>query len=280
MTDTVVPVDEFAEEIYGSFLADGTKSDIGRCRYCEVPVPIASWTTAPHEPECIVNRAKAMLSATPTSAQPGGGEGKSRDWTEDFSHENGNYQNVCCKCASHFMGHKRRVICKQCAAPAPAVGELVARLREEAEFHCVGAHQGFSETDAAEERELMALLNEAASALERLAGEPVALRVSIYGMYDCHAFQKIEAKSVDEVIAKWLEHNANMDDAYGPTSLCHAIVLDGDRELRRVGKMVFPDEKTGAAKHPADIEKYRQALLNDRDIPRLLAHPSRPGGSE
>jgi hypothetical protein len=40
-----------------------------------------------------------------------------RDWTEDFSHENGNYKNKCCECGLMFNGHKRRVICKKCAEP-------------------------------------------------------------------------------------------------------------------------------------------------------------------
>lgn len=46
-----------------------------------------------------------------------------RDWTEDFSHENGNYLCLCCQCGKQFAGHKRRVVCKLCdskAEPAPA----------------------------------------------------------------------------------------------------------------------------------------------------------------
>ena len=38
------------------------------------------------------------------------------DWTEDFSHENGNYQCRCIECNSVFLGHKRRVVCKVCAS--------------------------------------------------------------------------------------------------------------------------------------------------------------------
>jgi hypothetical protein len=37
-----------------------------------------------------------------------------KDWVEDFAHENGNYQNKCCRCGEMFMGHKRRVVCKEC----------------------------------------------------------------------------------------------------------------------------------------------------------------------
>ena len=38
----------------------------------------------------------------------------SRDWQEDFSHENGNYECHCVECGQTFCGHKRRVICKLC----------------------------------------------------------------------------------------------------------------------------------------------------------------------
>lgn len=37
-----------------------------------------------------------------------------RGYSEDFSHENGNYTNICCRCKECFLGHKRRVICKSC----------------------------------------------------------------------------------------------------------------------------------------------------------------------
>lgn len=39
---------------------------------------------------------------------------KDRNWVEDYSHENGNYQNKCCLCDNLFIGHKRRVTCKLC----------------------------------------------------------------------------------------------------------------------------------------------------------------------
>lgn len=37
------------------------------------------------------------------------------DWIEDFSHENGNYNNFCAYCGKQFIGHKRRVVCKSCS---------------------------------------------------------------------------------------------------------------------------------------------------------------------
>jgi len=42
-----------------------------------------------------------------------------RDWTEDATHENGQYQCRCTSCGQMFIGHKRRVTCKVCATPTP-----------------------------------------------------------------------------------------------------------------------------------------------------------------
>ncbi|KXJ63036.1 hypothetical protein AXY46_03185 [Achromobacter xylosoxidans] len=53
-------------------------------------------------------------------------ERAARDWPEDFSHENGNYQCLCHRCKQVFNGHKRRVTCKVChaaLASAPVAGE-------------------------------------------------------------------------------------------------------------------------------------------------------------
>lgn len=37
-----------------------------------------------------------------------------RNWFEDFDHENGKYCCKCCSCGNEFVGHKRRVVCKEC----------------------------------------------------------------------------------------------------------------------------------------------------------------------
>lgn len=38
-----------------------------------------------------------------------------RNWKEDYEKENGNYINTCITCGKLFGGHKRRVVCKECA---------------------------------------------------------------------------------------------------------------------------------------------------------------------
>lgn len=37
-----------------------------------------------------------------------------RSWPEDFAHENGRYRNICYRCRESFIGHKRRVVCREC----------------------------------------------------------------------------------------------------------------------------------------------------------------------
>ena len=112
------------------------------------------------------------------------------------------------------------------------------------------------------------------------------MRVSIHGMYDCHLFHQYTGATVDEVLMNWLEHiskpipaimyGKRVDDI-GPTSLGAAIVLEGDKELRRVGDMVFArviDYGKATQRVEPDLQAliaYRNALLSDPDIPRLLS---------
>jgi len=38
-----------------------------------------------------------------------------KDWPEDSHLENGNYSCICILCGHHFVGYKRRTVCKECA---------------------------------------------------------------------------------------------------------------------------------------------------------------------
>lgn len=51
-----------------------------------------------------------------------------QDWTEDFPYENGKYSCTCAVCGAHFIGHKRRVVCRQCAnvQDDPGFQDLIA----------------------------------------------------------------------------------------------------------------------------------------------------------
>lgn len=52
-----------------------------------------------------------------------------KDWPEDAVHENGNYSCRCYQCLSHFVGLKRRVMCKECHAKASPSTEDVEETR-------------------------------------------------------------------------------------------------------------------------------------------------------
>ena len=41
------------------------------------------------------------------------------DYIADFAEENGMYHHECIRCGREFIGHKRRVICKQCYKEKP-----------------------------------------------------------------------------------------------------------------------------------------------------------------
>lgn len=56
-----------------------------------------------------------------------------RDWTDDFSHENGNYLCGCIKCGKMFHGHKRRAICKGCDATLPQSEQKVCEWRRDSD---------------------------------------------------------------------------------------------------------------------------------------------------
>ncbi len=71
-----------------------------------------------------------------------------KDWVEDFDHENGNYTCHCIQCDHYFYGHKRRVVCKQCAHP---IKETDPVLDFSDLFHYVRSVQklsGLSDTEA------------------------------------------------------------------------------------------------------------------------------------
>jgi hypothetical protein len=69
--------------------------------------------------DAAIARAESAIE-TPTKVSPCAGHAvqqdadASRDWPEDFPHENGQYMNTCHVCKNTFIGHKRRVVCKVC----------------------------------------------------------------------------------------------------------------------------------------------------------------------
>jgi len=65
-----------------------------------------------------------------------------RDWTEDFTHENGGYQRRCMDCGLTFYGHKRNVVCRKCAMPADVPVDVCDKCRAGAHASCGGHDSG------------------------------------------------------------------------------------------------------------------------------------------
>lgn len=100
----------------------------------------------------------------------------------------------------------------------------------------------------------------------------IANRVSSSAMYDCHLFRPLKGATVDELIIDWQLECITPDDRYGKPMLCPVIVLEYNKEIRRVGKMVFPAEQyRPQSKVDEDVRAFRHALLSDPDVSRLLA---------
>ncbi len=78
----------------------------------ELPPPLLtpeSWVLCPR-----CNKDVRAFDAHTCRLAPSAAGASERDWPEDFSHENGNYQNQCVGCGEMFKGHKRRVVCRAC----------------------------------------------------------------------------------------------------------------------------------------------------------------------
>ena len=100
---------------------------------------------------------------------------------------------------------------------------------------------------------------------------PLATKISAHVMYDCHLFRRLNGTSVDELIADWRRECANPDPNYGAPYLCPVIVMDGDKELRRVGDMVFREGPSSWPETDDAVRDWKIAVESDPDIPRLLS---------
>lgn len=98
----------------------------------------------------------------------------------------------------------------------------------------------------------------------------MATRVSTHVMFDCHLFGELKARTVQGLVDEWrmfIKGGAKYSERYGPAYLCPVSVMDGDKELRRVGTMVFPD----SGECDRELGKWLREVNADPDIARLLA---------
>lgn len=101
-----------------------------------------------------------------------------------------------------------------------------------------------------------------------------ATRVSTHTMYSCHLFGRLTANTIKGLIAEWQAEADAPDARYGPPYLCPVTVMAGEKELRRVGPMVFPDDLLGTRSNRGGLRAWERAVSDDPDISRLLAERS------
>jgi len=93
-------------------------------------------------------------------------------------------------------------------------------------------------------------------------------RVSTYVMFDNHTFKQLHANTVDGLIEEWRALNQSGSECLkrnGRADLCSVIIITAsDKELRRVGSMVFRNSGP-------ELAQWRAALLSDADVVALLA---------
>jgi hypothetical protein len=101
-----------------------------------------------------------------------------------------------------------------------------------------------------------------------------ATHVRTHFMYDCHLFHHSDARSIDELVKLWQAECEKPDKRYGPPMLCPVIVMEGEKEVRRVGHMVFP--KTPYSE--CDLGSWLDPVRRDPDIERLLGERGTANG--
>ena len=92
-------------------------SRISICRACQV-YGSGGKTRLPIPHTCGINEVHSI-----------GNIDNTKDWTEDFTDENGNYICRCIQCQETFTGHKRRVICKECDIASNELRERIADMQ-------------------------------------------------------------------------------------------------------------------------------------------------------
>lgn len=97
---------------------------------------------------------------------------------------------------------------------------------------------------------------------------PAGDNISLWGMYDNHTFKEYAAQSVDDFIEQW---RADLKTESGSDiSLCPIVVNFGEKELRRVGRMLAPNYQKGVPHDEAAVQVFRETAIADPDISRIL----------
>ena len=124
--------------------------------------------------------------------------------------------------------------------------------------------------------------------LEQIVREQVRQEINppnVYAMYDCHAFRKfgvIGQITPEQAMKGWIGYcQAGGHEIYGCPDLCPVTITEKgtNRELRRIGPMVFWHEVKGDPWNHPSVREWLEKVGNDPDINEIGFMESLPDGS-
>ncbi len=92
-----------------------------------------------------------------------------------------------------------------------------------------------------------------------------ATRMALYYMYDNHTFVSLKG-TLDRILETAKE--AESRDHYG--MVCEVILLNGDREIRRVGGCVHGRGSKGEEDFETRLDAWAKEIVKDEDVRRLF----------
>jgi len=186
MTDTTTQIALAIHKLAGIIDANATYN-IGACIRDAFPLPFVD--DGPNGLGGVISPDDAKPDTT-----------SSRDWPEDFSHENGNYVCICSVCKNTFCGHKRRLICKECAKGESAPAAPDALIKKLLNPMFVGREMNRpGEKPVLDPTSTVSTMREAAAEIHRLNNEWLKLQNIRLSSDDYQRAEKAEAVTDKEV---------------------------------------------------------------------------------
>jgi hypothetical protein len=177
-----------------------------------------------------------------------------KNWQEDSSHENGNYGCKCSACNSMFLGHKRRVICKECLIkPAQPTVKDSLTVQAQPSCECTRSHPHEDMSDACAQESIKAERDNFRRHIESLRAENEQLKENAKRLDDLFGRVIAERNSAENSMCEFRAENERLKEYYH-TAIelirdvyrhgVHPSILDGSdvRLIERLGIFLGANE--------------------------------------
>jgi len=93
--------------------------------------------------------------------------------------------------------------------------------------------------------------------------------IVFFYMHDNHCFTKLKGETLKEVLAHADEIESGVNGSHG--ALCSAVLMSGDKEVRRVGTMAHARGSKDPKDHWEEGKaKWLKELMADPDVKRIM----------